>query len=160
MELRTRNLIIWSSIFVATFLLSLIFFLARPNRSSSYVLFFPSEVTNEWVGEARDIHHTRDKEESVLALLNELALGPMGLRLGPAVPKGTQVRSVLLRGQTVYVDFSAHLVASQQVMLISFSEMLEGIRKTVLYNFPSIIDVVIYVEGSPAGVQGDPDQNT
>ena len=150
MDIRVRNLIIWSSIFAFTFLLSLILFLARPGRTETYVLFFPSELSNEWIGEARSIYHTRDTEESVLAMLKELALGPVGLRLEPAVPKETGVRSVLLRDRTLYLDFTAHLAVLHQTLEIPFSEILEGIRKSVFINFPSVQEVLIYVEGSPA----------
>jgi len=149
LEIRARNLIVWSSIFAGVLLLSLILYLARPGRTDGYVLFFPSEITGEWVGEARDIRHTRIKEEAVLALLKEFALGPVGLQLEPALPKGTGIRSVLLRKETVYLDFTAQLAVSYQSLSISFAEMLEGIEKTVLYNFPSIDTVVMYVEGSP-----------
>ena len=147
MEIRTRNLIIWSSAFLAAFLLSLILFLVNPDRTERYVLFFPSEITREWTGEARDIYHTGDTEESVRVLLKELALGPIGLRLDETVPKGTRIRAVLLRDNTLYLDFTAHL--AEPGRQLSFPEMLAGIRKTVLYNFPSIENVVIYVEGAP-----------
>ena len=151
LEIRARNLIIWSSVFVVTFLISLVLFLTSADRKGRYVLFFPSEITNEWIGEARNIFHTRNTEEAVRALLNELALGPIGLRLGPAVPKETGIRSVLIRGKTAYIDFTAHLAVGQRVPQVSFYDMLEGIERSVLYNFQSIEEVFIHVEGSSTG---------
>lgn len=148
MEVRARNLIIWSSAFIVAFLLSLILFLVRSDRTDRYVLFFPSEITREWIGEAREVYHTRDMEESVIALLKELALGPIGLRLEPTVPKGTGVRSVILREKTVFIDFTAHIAVNQPASRLTFAEMLAGIKKSVLYNFPSLEEVVIYIEGS------------
>ena len=152
MELRTRNLFIWASIFVAAFLISLIIFLARPDRTDQYVLFFPSETTDEWIGEARTIHHTRDIEESVKALLLELSLGPITLRLEPALPKGTGVRSVLVRDKQAYLDFSAHLAVPDSAFQVPFPEMLSGLKRSVLYNFPGIEKVIIYVEGVPTDI--------
>lgn len=149
MEIRTRNLIIWAAIFAVAFLISLTMFLARSGRTDQYVLFFPSETTDEWIGEVRNIHHTREIEKSIQALLQELALGPITLRFEPALPKGTGVRSVLLRERTVYLDFTAHLAVGETVFQISFPEMLSGVRKSVLYNFPMVEEVVIYVEGVP-----------
>ena len=149
LEIRTRNLIIWAGIFAAAFLISLIIFLARPGRTDQYVLFFPSETTDEWIGEARNIHHTREIEKSIQALLQELALGPITLRLEPALPKGTGVRSVLFRERTVYLDFTAHLAVPETGFQVSFSEMLAGVKKSVLYNFPTVDEVVIYVDGAP-----------
>ena len=125
----------------------MIIFLARPGRTDQHILFFPSETTDEWIGEARNIHHTREIEESVKALLQELALGPITLRLEPALPKGTGVRSVLIREGTAYLDFTAHLAVPDSSFQISFSEMLEGIKKSVFYNFPSIKKVIVYVDG-------------
>jgi hypothetical protein len=148
LEIRTRNLIIWAGVFVAAFLISLIIFLARPGRTDQFVLFFPSETTDEWIGEARNIHHTREIEKSIQALLQELALGPITLRLEPALPKGTGVRSVLLRERTVYLNFTAHLAVLEAGFQISFDAMLAGVRKSVLYNFPTIDEVVIYVDGA------------
>jgi len=149
MKTRTRNLIVWSSVFAAAFLLSLILFLARSGRTERYILFFPSEITQEWTGEPREIYFTRDREAALLALLKEIALGPIGLRLEPTVPKGTGIRSVLLRDGTVYIDFTSSIVLNQPTILLSFEQMLAGIRKSVLYNFPSVDKVVMYVEGSP-----------
>ena len=147
MELRTRNLIIWVAIFTAAFLISLIIFLARPGRTDQYVLFFPSETTDEWIGEARNIHHTRDIEASVKSLLQELALGPITLRFEPALPKGTGVQSVLIRERTAYLDFTPHLAVPENAFQISFSEMLAGVKKSVLYNFPAIEKAIIYIDG-------------
>lgn len=150
MEIRTRNLIIWAAVFVAAFLISLVIFLARPDRTGRYVLFFPSETTDEWIGEARNIHHSRNTEESIQSLLSELALGPVTLRFEPALPDGTRVKSVLLREKKVYLDFTAHLAVPEGSFHIPFSEMLGGIRKSVLYNFPAVEEVIIYVDGVPA----------
>ena len=147
MEIRTRNLIIWASILTAAFLISLLIFLTRPGRTDQYVLFFPAETTDEWIGEARNIYHTREIEASVKALLQELALGPITLRLEPALPKGTGVRSVLIRERTAYLDFTAHLAVPDSVFQISFSEMLAGLKKSVFHNFPGIEKVLIYVDG-------------
>ncbi len=150
MEIRTRNLIVLAAVFAAAFLISLIVFLVRPGRTDRYVLFFPSETTDEWIGEARNIRHTREAEASIAALLRELALGPTILRLKPALPKGSGIRSVLLRERTVYLDFTAHLAVPEGSFHIPFSEMLAGIIKSVSYNYPAIEKVVIYINGTPA----------
>ena len=145
-----QNLIIWASVFVVAFLVSLLLFFTKPGRTDRYVLFFPSETTDEWIGEAREIRHTRNSEKALLAMLKELALGPMTLRFEPAVPKGTGVRSVLLRDRKAYLDFSAHLAAPEKSFGIPFEEMLMGIEKSVFFNFPAVEEVIIYVAGMSA----------
>lgn len=149
MSSKTINLIVWSSIFAAAFLFSLIMFLARPGRKDRLVLFFPSETTAEWVGEGRNIPHMRETEDSVHELLKEIALGPTRLRLDTALPKQTRVRSVVLREDTLYVDFSEHVTTDASTLTLPLDQMLEGVKKSVLFNFPDISDVVIFVRGYP-----------
>jgi hypothetical protein len=124
----------------------------QTDRTDRYVLFFPSETTDTWIGETRDIRHTRDAEKALFALLKELALGPITLRFEPAVPKGTGVRSVLLRERKAYLDFTGHLAVPEKSFGIPFEEMLSGIKKSVLYNFPGVEEVIIYVAGMPTNL--------
>ena len=148
MESTTRNLIIWSSIGTAFFFLSLVLFLTRPDRKDRFVLFFPSETTFEWTGEARNIPHKKEVEDSVHELLKELTLGPIRLRLENVLPPDTGLRSVLLREDVLYIDFTEHLAIFNAGMSVSFDTMLEGVKKSVLFNFPAINDIIIFVGGS------------
>ena len=151
MSTKTVHLIVWASIFVATLFLSFILFQARPDRKDRVVLFFPSEASSEWLGEGRNIPHMDTTEESVHELLKELTLGPIRLRLGLALPRDTRVRSVVLSDGTLYVDFSEHLVLAVSSLSTPFPETLEAVRKSVLFNFPSIDEVVLFVHGYPTG---------
>ncbi len=151
MSSKTVHLIVWTSIFTVTLVVSLILFLARPDRKDRIVLFFPSEATKEWIGEGRNIPHMRNTEESVYELLKEITLGPIQLRLGSTLPRNTRVRSVLLRGNTLYVDFSEQLAMTANASPTVFTDSLEAVRRSVLFNFPSIDRVLQFVRGYPTG---------
>jgi hypothetical protein len=151
MSTKTVHLIVWASIFLATLLLSFILFQVRPDRKDRVVLFFPSEATAEWIGEGRNIPHMDTTEESVHELLKEITLGPIRLRLGLALPRGTRVRSVVLSDGSLYIDLSEHVVLAENSTSATFVEMLEAVRKSVLFNFPSIDEVVLFVRGYSTG---------
>ncbi|MBT3273506.1 MAG: GerMN domain-containing protein [Spirochaetales bacterium] len=149
MEAKTKHLIIWTSAFGAVLCLSILLFITNTERIVQRVLYFPDETTSEWSGEARNIIHKRDIEEGVHELLKELILGPMKLRLERTLPQGTGIRSVMLRDGVLYADFSEHLAAGDYEMSIDFDQMLEGVKKTILFNLPKIEDVVMFVGGYP-----------
>ncbi|MAG13329.1 MAG: hypothetical protein CMN78_01905 [Spirochaetales bacterium] len=151
MESKTGNIIIWTGIFIVLFFGSLGFFFRSADRMDFRVIFFPDESTHEWKGEERKVPHRTVAEDAVHALIKEMILGPTELLLIRALPKDTVVRSVLLRGEVLYVDFSEHLAVSGSSVVIPFDTMLEGVRRTVLYNFPSIEKVVVFISGTEAG---------
>ena len=151
MEARTKYIIAWLSVFAAAFALSLIFFLTNDSRKEQRVLFFPNETTSEWSGEVRNITHRRVPEDAVHELLKEIILGPMRLRLERAVPEDTAIRSVILRENVLFADFSAHLAVGGGGVTVGFESILEGIKKNILFNFPSISEVHLFVEGYSAG---------
>ena len=151
MEPKIGSIAIWSGILLLLFFGSLIRYLTDAERMDFRIIFFPDESTQEWRGEERKVPHHSTPEEAVHALIKEIILGPAKLRLIRAMPKDTYVRSVLLRGETLYVDFSEHPAEPDSNTDISFEAMLEGVKKTVLYNFPSIEYVVVFIGGIKAG---------
>ena len=151
MEPKIGSLVIWSGILILLFLGSLILYITDAGRMDFRVIFFPDESAQEWRGEERKVPHHSTPEEAAHALIKEIILGPAELRLARALPKDTYIRSVLLRNDTLFVDFSEHPAEPEGNMGISFEAMLEGVRRTVLYNFPSIERVVVFIGGIEAG---------
>lgn len=151
MESNVKSFIIWASVLATALLLSLVLFLVRSDRKDRFVLFFPSETTLEWTGEARNIPHKKELEDSVRELLKELALGPIRLRLTRSLPAETSIESVLLRKKDLYIDFSEHLAMYSASLPISFDMVLAGVRKSVFYNFPFVENLFIFVGGYPVG---------
>ena len=129
---------------------SLLLYLTDTDRMDFRVIFFPDESTGDWRGEERKIPHFASIEDAAYALIKEIILGPAKLRLMRALPKNTVLRSVLLREEILYVDFSDHLAVPENAAELSLETMIDGVKRTILYNFPSIEGVVVFVGGIEA----------
>ena len=126
---------------------SLLLYLTDSDRMDFRVIFFPDESNGEWRGEERKVPHQPNTEDAAHALIKEIILGPARLRLMRALPKNTTVRSVMLREGTLYVDFSDHFSVPENSTDMPFQAMVDGVKRTILYNFPSIEGVVVFIGG-------------
>jgi hypothetical protein len=142
-----KRVIFWSAVFLALLACSLLFYLLRPFKEDQRILFFPTETTNQLVGEMRKIFHLKDVEESMRKLIQEMILGPIELKLGRALPKTTKIRSILVRDKKLFLDFSYDIIFSDSAIALSFQEMIQAVKKTITFNFPWIEDIVVFVEG-------------
>jgi spore germination protein GerM len=145
-RLRSRAGWITAAGLLLLLLISLVLYWARPIQSVQRVLFFPTEVSPELVGEIRAIANRREREDDIIAVIKELILGPMELWNRRALPREARLRSVLLRNGVAYVDLSEHVLFSSDFRP-ALDEMIEALRKTVLYNFRRVRRVVVFVEG-------------
>ena len=141
-----RSIFAGCATFVAL-LVSVIFYTARPEPSVQRVLFFPDETTGVWRGEFRELPKQADREADVENLVLELILGPTSLRYGRTLPRGTAIRSLLLRKNVLYLDLSEHILDPVPAMLVGFDELLDGLEKTIRFNHPRIDEICIFVDG-------------
>ena len=148
-----KRVFFWSVVFLALLAYSLLFYLLRPFREDQRILFFPTETTNQLVGEMRKIFHLKDVEESVRKLVQEMVLGPIELKLGRALPKTTKIRSILVRDKKLFLNFSDDIIFSESSLALSFQEMIQAVEKTVTFNFPWIEDIVVFVEGQQPKIE-------
>jgi len=80
-------------------------------------------------------------------MIDELLLGPETLHLDKIAPRGTKLKSLILRRGILYADFSDTIFLGEKVSELSFDEILQTMRKTILFNFKGIKSIIITIEG-------------
>ncbi|HEX5132129.1 MAG TPA: GerMN domain-containing protein [Candidatus Krumholzibacteria bacterium] len=121
-----------------------------PEGSRTVTLFFADAEEPVIYGETREVAVGRRLDEQVRQVLDALIAGPERETGISAIPKGTQLLSVLLDDQAsvLYLDFSAELVAAHPGGSSAEYCTIAAIVKTVAENFPDIKGVQLLVDGS------------
>lgn len=114
------------------------------------MLFFPDGTTGLPRGESRKMPAQKSREAEVEYLLRELVLGPTVIQYARALPRDTRVRSVLYRGDTLFVDFSQHLVLDVGDLVLGFLPTLAIVRRTLEYNYPGVDEICFSIAGIEA----------
>ena len=99
------------------------------------------------VVEDRMLHKTSSKENDIKNYVEELILGPVSLDFAPILTKGTQLRSFMVRDNTVFADFSKEAalpVYGGRPLFDGFLTLNQGIRR----NFSYVSDVKLFVNGN------------
>ncbi len=138
---------IFASALLFFFLLSLALFLFLADTKQQIVLFFPNDTNHQLTGEMRVVPKKSTVEGNMAELVNGLILGPEALRHDRALAKSTQIRSLMVRGSEVYLDFSPGILFPEGNTSTGFSESLDAVRKSIRFNFPEIKKIVITVNG-------------
>jgi len=99
-------------------LLSMIFFLFGGNEQTTRVLFFPRYRTADCVGEERVLPVKETTEQEIELLLKEILLGPFDVNSVSVVPRDVQLRTVMLRGNRLFVDFSEDIVFQDKYLIV------------------------------------------
>ncbi len=148
MELnRNRPLYVALILLGTALLISVTWMLVENHGRAERVLFFPGHIDVELRGEARVVPRHRELEPDVAVLVNEILLGPVDLAKSRILPMEAEVRSLMVRDRTVYLDFAPNILFLQERLGISLDEAFDAVRRTVLYNFRGIRRVVITVNG-------------
>jgi hypothetical protein len=147
-----KNILVSAGAFFLLFLIALIFFLKDGRSLINCIIFFPEPAYSGVTGEPRRIYRQETPEKNLLFLVREMVLGPMDIRHTNIFPRNTRIRSVFVRGGTAYLDFSPDIIFTGGEVKMSFDELLAAIRKTVLFNFRQLSDVIITVDGQLPGV--------
>ena len=67
----------------------------------------------------------------------------------PVIPETTKLKSAIIHNDILYVNFSKEIFNIDKLVLISPKDMLQTFANSVLYNFPSVRKVFVFIEGSP-----------
>lgn len=146
-----RLLLTAGSSFGLILVLSLTLYLFFSHQLTRTTLFFPDQISKKLSGETRFLPFGADKEKNMELLVEEILLGPAldaNLKL---VPRDGQVRSLLLRQGTIYLDLSAEIVLTDKEVVFTTAQALQAIREALLYNFRDVRNVVITVAGQETG---------
>jgi hypothetical protein len=146
-QLNTVTLSLAGTLLAALVLSSLLFFLGGESRTRERVLFFPAYRTADFEGEIRELPRKESLEADIRLVVEEIILGPFGIHHDPILPESADVRSVMLRDDTLYVDFSIDVIFQREDSILSLGEVLDGIRRSITFNFPSVERIVFTVRG-------------
>ncbi len=111
------------------------------------VLFFPGARTARVSGELRSLPALGDTRDDLRLLLNEVILGPAEIQHGRLVPRGTQVRSLIVNDGIAFVNFNEVILFEAPDQQLALEEVFDVLRRTIRYNFRSIERVVFTVNG-------------
>ncbi len=151
----TRITIISGSIFLLLLIISLVFFFFISERSTGRVLYFSNESTGNIAGESRRISNRSTEEDNIREVINELILGPAEISNTRVIPRETKLKSVLLRDDILYIDFTTDIIFEEKGVSMNFPEIIDNIRRTIRFNFPKIKEITVFIEGElPFSVSG------
>ncbi len=139
---------IFAGLLVVIFLAS-VFLFAFSENWVRRVLFFPHVKSTKVIGEERFLPDMGSENANVLLLVNEIVSGPYKYGNLPVIPVGTKVISAMLHDDILYVNFSAGIFNIDKLVLISPRQMLQAFADSILYNFPGVKKVFVFVEGRP-----------
>jgi len=142
-----KLLILGAILLLATFLISLTFFFVLQRDEAQRVLFFPGNISDEISGEERFVANYRDAERNMRVLVEEVILGPTSLYRSRVLPKDTRIQLFMLRDDVVYVDLSRDALQSDEAVRLDFGEASGVLKRSVRFNFRSVEDVVVTVDG-------------
>lgn len=124
----------------------LLFFLHGTDRQKQ-VLFFPEYRSSECSGEQRLLPTKPSTEQEIELLVKEILLGPFDVNYVPVLPQESSIRSIMLRENQLFIDFSVNVVFQAADSRLSFQEALNCVRKSITFNYPQIEEIVFTVNG-------------
>lgn len=127
---------------------SVFLFYRKDFPSVEAVFFFPADDTvYELKGERRKVPFKDDDEEFAVLLVEEISLGPGNIHLYPLVSRKAEIRSVYLRGKTLFIDYSLEILEPAGLATAPVEVIAAGIKKTLFHNLPWLDEVVITING-------------
>ncbi len=132
---------------VALFLLSMTLYLVLPGGLSRVVLTFPHEITHDQEKEVRYLPFGWNSEHNQLLVVREVLLGParnVHLRL---FSRKADVRTVMERNGTIYVDLEKASFIPDPDVLYSPQMSLDVLEKTLKDNFDNVKAVEFFIDG-------------
>ncbi|MFP4375190.1 MAG: GerMN domain-containing protein [Spirochaetaceae bacterium] len=131
----------------ASFVISVVFYVVLHLDSAERVLFFPGNISDDISGERRIVRNFPDPERDMEVLVEEVMLGPTSLYRSRVFPKGTSIRIFMVRDNVAYLDLSRDALFGDDSLQLEFNEAAAVLRRSLHFNFRSLEDVVITVEG-------------
>jgi hypothetical protein len=140
-----------AGLLAASLLISLLAFLLPGSARAKRVLFFPQGEARKLAGETRFLPRRRSLEDNIELLLEELILGPATPNYLRVVPQDLEVQNVILKQGTLYINFSREMLSAAAAMNRTIDEMIQAVGNSVLYNFPRVKKLYVFVEGQLPG---------
>lgn len=114
-------------------------------------VFFASPTTQRLEPEVRTIYASNIRADQAKQALLELLKGPRSGFVG-VVPHGTELKELYLSDDgTVYVDLSPEVASRHPGGVLAERLTVAAIVNTLMYNFPEIDRVRLFIDGEPRG---------
>ena len=143
--------IVIGSVLLLILLFSLFVYFFIWNNWERRILFFPEIGSEKLSGEKRFLPSRKTLEEDVQFLLEEAILGPANPIHERILPKEVHLKSVITHQGTIYVDLSREMIFAEKELHLSLDEMIQAIGNIVLFNFPGVKHLFIFVDGRQPG---------
>ncbi len=127
------------------FIVSLIIYIMRTDLMVTHLLYFP--VGDELMAELHHIPKNNDREALVKDFIEELILGPIDIDYDLLFPRETELRTVMMRKNTLYIDFDASLFTLHDVLGASLKRTFEIFVHNIQRNFPFVHRVIVMIDG-------------
>ena len=129
-------------------IIALAFYLLLPPERVARTLFFPGTTTTTLNGERRLLPRVATDRRAMRLVVEDLLLGPSRIEHSRAFPRETRIESLILSDRTLYVDLSEQAMLHSAEVRVDVRTGLRAIRETLLYNFRSLDEVVITIDGN------------
>lgn len=140
-------------VFLLVMLISIFTFLFREKNDVKRVIFFPhvtfasEEIKKEYSGEERMLPFLGNKEKDIKLYVNEIILGPIRPDHGEIVSKNTQLLTLILDDDVLYLNFSGNILLENENTILNIGERINTIGSNIKYNFPGLNNIYICVNG-------------
>lgn len=134
-------------IVLGTFALSLLVFLVAGNKRVERILYFPRDHGQGFVAESRFVSRHRGLSDNITELVEGVLLGPTRHDAARLFARGASVRAALVRGHTLYLDLTARILEDDPDVPLKGSDALDALDRSILFNFPRVRDIVVYIDG-------------
>ncbi|MFO7849930.1 MAG: hypothetical protein R6V67_08220 [Spirochaetia bacterium] len=141
------SIVVPLAIWAAALVLSLTLFFLSYDGMVERVIFFPKYREQTLEGEPRRLPKKGELEKDIQLLIQETVLGPFNIHYDRVLPLDTELESILLREERLYLDFSLDPVVQQEESVLSLSEKIEAVKRTVRFNFPSVELITVTFRG-------------
>lgn len=140
------------------FLLSLLFLSLKSDRRVKRTFFFPQSAfsrasdagksfTEGLHGEIRWLPIRKGWEANMRLFVEDLLLGPIDPMHVGLLPRETRLISLFLNKGVLYLNLSADILKENPDSDLSLALKIKGAANNVLYNFPILKKLYIFVEG-------------
>ncbi len=145
-RLRGRPAII-GYVILGTLAISLLVFFVAGNRRVERILYFPREHGHGLVAEDRFVTRHRGLPGNVTELVEGIFLGPTRHDASRLFPRGASVRAALVRGHTLFLDLSSHVLEQDPEVPLQGRAAIDVLERSIRFNFPRLRDIVVYIDG-------------
>lgn len=132
---------------VISFMASSLLIFTDRDRFLGHVLFFENTENMRIDGEVRYLPRRTDRSEQLRLLVDELILGPRIRENHATLPQTTKIRSLMLRGDKLYLDLSVTALIDEPDRVMRGPQRLHALARTLRFNFPWLSDLFLLVDG-------------